>query len=42
MSVVFAPLQMLGELTLTVGNGKTVTVEVAVFKQPFTAVPVTV
>ena len=33
---------MLGEFTLTVGNGKTVTVAVAVFKQPLAAVPVIV
>ncbi len=42
VSVVLAPLQMLGEFTLTVGNGKTVKIAVAVFKQPFTAVPVIV
>ncbi len=40
--MVLAPLQMLGELTVTVGNGKTVTVAVAVFKQPLAAVPVIV
>ncbi len=42
VSVVLAPLQMLGEFTLTVGIGKIVTVAVAVFKHPFTAVPVIV
>ncbi len=40
--MVLAPLQMLGEFTLIVGNGKTVTVAVAVFKQPLAAVPVIV
>ena len=33
---------MLAELTVTVGNGKTVTTAVAVFKHPLTAVPVIV
>jgi hypothetical protein len=33
---------MLGEFTVTVGNDKTVTTEVAVFKQPLAAVPVIV
>jgi hypothetical protein len=42
VSVAEAPIQMLGELTVTVGNGKTVTVAVAVFKQPLAAVPVIV
>ena len=42
MSVALAPLQILGELTVTVGNGKTVTTAVAVFKQPLAAVPVIV
>jgi hypothetical protein len=42
VSVVLAPLQMLGEFTLMVGNGKTVTIAVAVFKQPLEIVPVIV
>ena len=42
VNVVLAPLQILGELTVTVGNGKTVTTAVAVFKQPFATVPVIV
>ena len=42
VSVVLAPLQILGELTVIVGNGKIVTTAVAVFKQPFTPVPVIV
>jgi len=42
VSVALAPLQILGELTVTVGNGKTVTTAVAVFKQPLAAVPVIV
>ncbi len=33
---------MLGEFTLIVGNGKTVTAAVAVFKQPLEDVPVIV
>ncbi len=42
MSVALAPLQILGELTVIVGNGRTVTVVVVVFKQPLAAVPVIV
>jgi hypothetical protein len=42
VSVAEAPLQMLAEFTVTVGNGKTVTTAVAVFKHPFAAVPVIV
>jgi hypothetical protein len=42
VSVAEAPIQMLGEFTVSVGNGKTVTTAVAVFKQPLAAVPVTV
>jgi hypothetical protein len=42
VNVVFAPLQILGEFTARVGKGKTVTILVIVFVQPFTAVPVIV
>jgi hypothetical protein len=41
VSVAEAPAQMVGELTVTVGNGVTVTFDTAVFVQP-ALVPVTV
>jgi hypothetical protein len=42
VSVALALLQIIGEFTLTVGNGKTVTIAVAVLKQPLEIVPVIV
>jgi hypothetical protein len=36
------PVHIEGELTVTVGDGVTVTVDVEELKQPFASVPVTV